>query len=212
MRLSVLSTILLVAAPVQPVLAGGVTVLGGVALSFAPGGDHATRDDVNAYVEGDLANFYLGASTDIYNVKASDEVDLSLGYRNTTAGGLAYDGSYTRIYYPHDGGDCCADYALSLSMPLNDKLKGTVDGNYYTADQTSDAHATLDYALNDKITLTTKVGVVQNAGAPDTKEWELAGAYALGAETAVKLHYYKGTDYKGYLGLDLTWDTTLFGG
>ncbi len=212
MRLAVLSTILMMAASVQPALAGGLTVLGHVALSFAPGGDRATRDDFNAYVEGDFANFYLAASTDIDNVKASDEVDLSLGYRNTTAGGLAYDASYTRNYYPHDGGDCCADYALLLSMPLNDKLTGTVDGNYYTADETSDAHVTLDYALNDKITLTSKLGVVQNAGAPDTREWELAGTYALGAETALKLHYYKGTDYKGYLGLDLTWDTTLFGG
>ena len=212
MRLAVLSTILLAAFPLQPVLADGLTVLGGVALSFAPGGDRATRDDFNAYLEADLANFYLGASTDFYNDKVSDEVDLSLGYRNTTAGGLSYDVSYTRNIYPHDGGDCCGDYALSLSMPLNDKLTGTIDGNYYTTDQTSDAHATLDYALNDKVTLTSKIGVVQNAGAPDTKEWELAGSYALGTQTAVKLHYYKGTDYKGYLGLDLTWDTTLLGG
>ncbi len=212
MRIAVLSTMLLLAVPVQPVFAGGLTVLGGLALSFAPGGDRAKRDDFNAYVEGDFADFYIGASTDIYNDKVSDEVDLSFGYRNTTAGGLSYDASYTRNIYPNDGGDCCADYALSLGLPLNDKLTGTVDANYYTTDQTSDAHATLDYALNDKITLTGKIGVVQNAGAPDTKEWELAGSYALGAETAVKLHYYKGTDYKGYLGLDLTWDATLFGG
>ena len=212
MRLAVLSTILLTAFPLQPVLAGGVTVLGGVALSFAPGGDHATREDFNAHVEADLSNFYLGASTDIYNDHNSDEVDLSLGYRNTTASGLSYDVSYTRMSYPHDGGDCCGDVALSLSNPLNDKLTGTFDANYYTVDKTSDAHLTLDYALNDKITLTSKLGVVQNAGAPDTKEWELAASYALGAETAAKLHYYKGTDYKGYIGLDLTWDTTLFGG
>lgn len=212
MRLAVLSALVMASFPAQPVLAQGVTVLGGISLSLAPGGEHATRDDLNAFVEANLANFYLGAATDIYNDKKSDEVDLSLGYRNTMASGLGYDLSYTRILYPFNGGDCCNDVALSLRLPLTDGLTGTADTNYYTADKTLDGHLTLDYALNDKITLTGKIGFVQNAGASDTREWEVAGAYVLSPQTTAKMHYYKGTDYKGYLGLDLTWNTTLLGG
>jgi outer membrane usher protein FimD/PapC len=212
MRLAILSMALTVSLPVPAAVAADLTVYGGAALTFAPGGDAATRTDFNAYVEADLANFYLGASVDIYNDKVSDEVDLSLGYRNTTASGLSYDLSYTRNFYPNDGGDCCGDVALSLSHALTEKFTGTFDLNYYPEDKTSDAYITLDYALNDKITLTSSFGIIQNAGTRDTRDAELAISYALGEETAAKLHYYDGSDYEGYFALDLTWDTTLFGG
>lgn len=212
MRLAILPAVLMAALSAGPVLAQGLSVYGGAALTFAPGGDAATRTDINAYAEAEFAKFYVGLSADVYNDANSDQVDLYLGYRNTTAGGLSYDLSYTRNYYPNDGGNCCGDVALSLSRPLNDKLTGTFDLNYYPEDKTSDAYVTLDYALNDKITLTGSVGIIQNAGAPDTKDAELAISYALGAETAAKLHYYDGSDYKGYFGLDLTWDTTFLGG
>lgn len=212
MRLALLSTVFLAALALQPVHADDVSLYAGTALTFAPGGDKAKRDDFNAYVEADLANFYLGASADFYNDKLSNEVDLSLGYRNTTAAGLSYDLSYTRNYYPNDGGDCCGDVDVSLSTALTDKVTGTFEWNYYPEDKTYDAYVTLDYALNDKITMTGSVGVIQNPGAPDTKDMELAIKYALGAETAAKLHYYDGSDYKGYFALDLTWDTTLLGG
>lgn len=212
MRLALVSTVVLASFAAAPAFADGFTLAGGAALSFAPQGDASTRSDLNLYLEGGYANFYLGVSADVYNDRAVNEVDVSLGYRNTTAGGLSYDLSYTRYTYPNDGGDCCGDVYLSLSMPVTDALTATAKANYYPEDKLSDAHLSLDYALNDKVTLTGSVGVVQNDGALDTREWELAVGYALGDETAVKLHYYDGSDYQGYLGLDLTWDTTLLGG
>ena len=209
MRSVLLSTIFLAA---LPAFAGDLTVNGGLALSFTENGDRAKQREFNAYVEGDLANFYLGASGNIYNDANANEIDLSLGYRSTLANGLAYDVSYTRNFYPNDGGDCCGDIDLILTMPLGDVLSAKLDTNYYPEDKLADLHASLDYVLDDKITLTGKVGWVQSDGVSDTQEWELAARYALGAKSAVKLHYYDGSDYKPYLGLDLTWDTTLLGG
>ena len=208
MRAVLLSTVFLAGLPAY---ANDLSVYAGASLTFT-NGDQGTRRNVEAYVEADLANFYLGATGDIYNDKTSDEVDLSLGYRNKAASGLSYDLSYTRYLYPNDRGDCCGDVDVILSIPFTDALKGTLDLNYYPQDKTSDAHVKLDYKVNDKITLTAKVGVVQNVDAPQTKEWQLAARCQLGNETAVKLQYYDGNDYKGYFGLDLTWDTTVLGG
>ena len=209
MRAVLLSTVFLAGLPAY---ADDLTVYGGAALTFTANGDDATKRDFNAYVEGDIANFYLGASGDIYHDANSDEVDLSFGYRNTLANGLDYDLSYTRNFFPNDGGDCCGDIDLILSLPLGDALKAKLDTNYYPEDKLADAHVSMEYMLSDKITLTGKLGWVQNDGVPNTQEWELAVRYALGAESAVKLHYYDGSDYKPYLALDLTWDTTLLGG
>jgi outer membrane usher protein FimD/PapC len=212
MRAILLCSVLIITSSIGSAMAGGLAVSGGASLSYATGGDSGQKSDVNGHIEGDLANVYLGASIDAYNDSASDEVDLSAGYRNTIGAGLGYDLSYTRNFFPNDGGDCCGDVALSLSLPVNDKLTATVESNYYPEDKTTDAHLTVDFALSDKITLTGKGGRVGNIGAGDTGEWEVAASYALGQETAVTLHYYDSSAEKGYLGLDLTWDTAALGG
>ncbi len=211
MRLVLLSFALAATLPALPAAAQGLSVYAGAGIFFKNSSNKGTRNDFNAYVEGEIAHVYGGLSGDIYNDSNSDVVDLYLGYRNSTASGVSYDISYDRSFYPNDGGDCCGDVAFSVGVPLGDKITTTFDANYYPEDKLSDAHLKLSYALNDKVTLSGKVGVVQNAGAPDTKEYQLAVAYQLGDETAVKLHYYDGDTYKGYFGLDLTWDTTLKG-
>ncbi len=212
MRDALLSMFLLSAFAASSAGADPLSVTAGASISFTNERHSGTNTDLYGYLEGSYANFYLGVSGDVYNDGGQDELDPYFGYRNTTAGGLSYDVSYTRYIYPYNGGDCCANVAVSLSFPLNDSLTGTLDASYYTYDETTDTYLTLDYALNDKITLTGVVGRYGNPGAADTKEWELAATYALGDETAIVVHYYDGSDYKGYFGLDLTWDTTLLGG
>ncbi|MGV8987887.1 MAG: hypothetical protein ACOH2H_16565 [Cypionkella sp.] len=212
MRLLPISLVFLASLPVMPAFADGFSLLGGTGLFLASGGDRGMRNDLNAYLEANYANFYFGASTDFYNDRTENEVDLSLGYRNTTASDLSYDISYTRDYLPNASGEDYGDVALSLSIPMTPVLTGTFDGDYYPESKLSEAHLTVGYALNDKVTLEAVYGGYENDGAPTTKEWELAAAYAVGNETAVKVHYYKGSDYKGYVGLDLTWDATLLGG
>lgn len=212
MRAVLLSTLMITGLAASSAMAEGPSVTAGAALSFTNKTLDGVTSEASAYVEGSFSNFYLGASAYIYKDSASDEVDLSLGYRNTLAGGLSYDVSYTRFMYPNDGGDCCGSVTLSMSLPVGDSLTVTAEGAYYTVDKTDETYLTLDYALNDKVTLTGTIGRYSNVGAADTKEWELAASYALSDATAVTAHYYDGSDYKGYIGLDLSWDTTLLGG
>ncbi len=212
MRRILLSSVVVLALPVGSAVAGGLSVSGGAALSYATGGDRGQKSDVNGHVEASTANLYFGASVDGYNDSANDEVDLDVGYRNALASGLGYDMSYTRNVFPNAGGDCCGDLGLSLSLPIGDALTATAESNYYPEDKTTDAHLTVDFALSDKITLTGKGGRVGNIGAGDTGEWEVAATYALGQDSAMTLHYYDSSAEKGYLGLDLTWDTALLGG
>lgn len=212
MKHAIATTIALLTLPGTPVLADGLMVYGGAAITFATGGDPAARRDLNLYLEADYANLYLGASTDLYNDATANEIDLTLGYRTTTSGGTSYDVSYTRSLYPQDGGDCCGDFALSLSRPFADALTGTVEASYDPVASLADAHFSLDLAVNDRLTLTGKVGVVQNDGVPDTREWDLAAAYALGETTSLTLHCGGASDRDADLGLDLNWDATLLGG
>lgn len=209
MRAVLLSSVFLAALPAY---AGDLAIYGGAALGFTANGNNATKRDLSGYVEGELSNFHLGVSADIYNDSNADHVGLSFGYRNTLDNGLAYDASYTRELYPNNGGDCCGYLDLNLRMPIGSVLTGEFDTSYYPNASLADAHVSLEYLLDDKVTLSAKLGLAQNNGFRDTHEWELSARYALGAASAVSLHYYDANNYKPFLGLDLTWDTTLFGG
>jgi uncharacterized protein (TIGR02001 family) len=216
MRTILIPLTLALTLPALPTLAADLAVYGGVALSFTggDGDDSGTSQDLNAYVEGEFSHFYAGVSADIYNGSSNNEVDPYIGYRSETAGGLTYDVSYTRYFYVNDGGDCCGDLYFELGMPLGDKITLGANADYYPEDKLGEAHLTLDYALNDKITLSGDVGRVGQTAADggDTTTWKVAGTYQLGDTTAVKLSYHDGEDTKAYVGLDLTWDVTLLGG
>lgn len=71
---------------------GGLQVLGGLELGAnfnRDGKGSGTQTAVNGYVEAELKHFYIGAYGDLYNTKASDEIDLYFGYRSKTAGASA---------------------------------------------------------------------------------------------------------------------------
>jgi len=212
MRAMVLPLVGLLALPGFATQAQDVSVYAGAALSFSSGAENkGTRQDLNGYVEGEMSGFYLGVSADIYSDSVNDEIDPYFGYRGETAGGLSYDASYTHYFYPNDGGACCGDIYLSLGVPVGDALTINADADYYPEDELSAASIGLDYALNDRLTLSGSFGLATQTVGDATQNWELAAAYKLGDTTAVKLHYYDGSDFKPYVGLDLTWDTTLLG-
>lgn len=215
MRLAILSLVLAATLPVLPASAQdsaegsaqGLIVYGGAALTFDNAEEGQIGSGVNAHVEVEARHVYFGLSVDLSNV-----IDLYLGYRNETASGISFDISYDRSYYLNDGGDCCGTVALSVGVPMGDKLALTFDANHYPEDELSDGYVTVDYFLNDKVTLTASIGLVQQDSGGPTQDYELAAAYQLSDETAAALHYYEGSDYDGYFALDLTWDTTLLGG
>lgn len=215
MRASILSLALAALLPAMPVAAQDLSVYAGLGLTV-DNADGDTNTDLNLYVEGDFKGVYFGLSGDVVSVTDGNYVDIYAGYRNSTASGISYDLSYDKTIYPSDNDSNYDTVAVSIGVPLGDRAAVTFDGDYYIydGDDLSDGYLTLDYYLNDKITLTASMGLIENAPGSGgaSKDFELAASYQIGDETSATLHYYDGDDYDGYFALDLNWDTTLLGG
>lgn len=193
-----------------------VVVYGGAELEFlyeeyGPG--TGTSSYLSGYVELEASGFYAGLWGQVANDDLMNEVDLYLGYRNETAAGLSYDFGYTRYYYPNDGGDCCGEITLALGMPVGEKLSATLDLAYDPEAELGNAYVGAAWTVTDAIELSANYGTYQIEAAPSEQEWDLGATYYIGDETAVDLRWYDGTEYvDGYIGLSLTWDSTLLGG
>ena len=193
-----------------------VVVYGGAELEFLReenGPGTGTNSYLSGYVEMEASGFYAGLWGQVANDDLLNEVDLYLGYRNETAAGLSYDIGYTRYYYPNDGGDCCGEVTLSLGMPVGDKMSTTLDLAYDPEAKLGNAYVEAAWAVTDAIEISANYGVYEVEAAPSEQEWDLGATYYISDETAVDLRYYDGSEYvDGYLGLSLTWDSTLLGG
>ena len=207
-------TLAFIAAPIAPAAAQDFYVYGGAELEFLIEPDGAGSENastLNAYIELEKSGFYAGLFGEIANDSAANQVDLYLGYRAETAGGLSYDVGYSRYFQPNDGGDCCGDLTLELGVPFGDKFKGTFEAAYDPEATLGNAIIGLEFYATDAITLSANYGTYQVEDAGSEQKWDAGVAYALSDEAAVDLRYYDGTDYAdGYVGLSLTWDTTIF--
>jgi uncharacterized protein (TIGR02001 family) len=138
---------------------------------------------VQAYAEGSLGDFYLGAwgST----VKFGDdqvELNLYVGFRSS-AGGLDYDFGYVRYIYD-ESGDCCGEaylaldyglgalgslggalfYDLELETSWAELRAGTEFGGFWAADGSIGTDfGSLELGGNDKVAW--NVGVTRSFGA-----------------------------------------------
>jgi hypothetical protein len=209
------ASLVTLALTLSPAVAQDVIVYGGVALDYSvepdgPGSNNTA--ELSGYVEAEKAGFYGGIWAMVSNESASDEIDLYAGYRSATEGGLDYDIAYTRYIYPNDGGDCCGDLSLGLGYALGDSLYPSTDIYYDPETGVGSAYVGLEYYVDDKWTISANYGVYETDGAPSEREWDFGVGYALGEQTAVDVRYYDGSDYDGYLGLSLSFDTTLLGG
>lgn len=199
-----------------PGLAQGLTVYGGAELEFyhdeyGPG--TGATSYLSGYVELEFSGIYGGVWAQVADDDLLDEYDLYLGYRNALASGLSYDVSYTRYYYPNDGGNCCGEYLLSLGMPFGDQLSGSLDIYHDPEFDLSSAYLGAAFAATDALEVSANWGTYQVDGAGNEQEWDLGVTYYVGEETSADLRYYDGSEYLGsYVGLSLAWDSTLFGG
>jgi uncharacterized protein (TIGR02001 family) len=193
-----------------------VVIYGGAELEFyheefGPG--TGTSSYLSGYVELDFSGFYAGLWAQVADDDLMNEVDLYLGYRNETAGGLSYDIGYARYYYPNDGGDCCGEITLALGMPVNDQLSATLDVAYDPEAELGNAYIGAAFLITDTIGVSANYGAYEVDGAGSETEWDLGATYYVGDETAIDARYYDGSEYvEGYFGLSLTWDSTLLGG
>jgi uncharacterized protein (TIGR02001 family) len=195
-------------------LAQGPSVFGGaeVELTFDEfGPDSGTTSYLSGYLELDSSGFYAGIWGQVANDSALSEVDLYIGYRNETAAGLSYDFGYTRYIYPNDGGDCCGELTVSLGVPLGEKLSTSLDLAYDPDASLGNAYVGVAYQATDKLGVSANYGVYEVEAASSETEWDFGVTYGLTDESAVDLRYYDGSEYAGsYIGLSLTFDTTIF--
>jgi uncharacterized protein (TIGR02001 family) len=193
-----------------------VVIYGGAELEFyheefGPG--TGTSSYLSGYVELDFSGFYAGLWAQVADDDLMNEVDLYLGYRNETAGGLSYDIGYARYYYPNDGGDCCGEITLALGMPVSDQLSATLDVAYDPEAELGNGYIGAAFLVTDTIEVSANYGAYEVDGAGSETEWDLGATYYVGDETAIDARYYDGSEYvDGYFGLSLTWDSTLLGG
>lgn len=191
-----------------------LSVYGGGELELAfdeDGPDTGTNSYLKAYLEMESRGFYAGIWAKIANNDLSNRADLYLGYRNELASGLSYDVSYYRYTYVNDTASNYGELILSLGMPLGDRLSATLDLAYDPENSLGNAYVGAAYAAADKLEISANYGVYEVADAASEREWDFGATWSLSDETAVDLRYYDGSEYAGsYVGLSLTWDSTLF--
>jgi uncharacterized protein (TIGR02001 family) len=213
--------VLLLTALAMPQMAAAqdVVVYGGVALEFVtePGGDDGGDGQTfEAYVEAELNGFYAGVWGLVNSVSTSNEVNLYLGYRNALDSGFDYDLSYYRYYYPNDGGNCCGEIGLSIGQTVGDYLYVSAEGSWDPEAELGSAYLGAEVYPADKVTIGVNWGVYNVEDAADEQEWDIGLTYDLlendTSGAAIDLRYYDGTEYDGYYGLFVNFDTTLFGG
>jgi uncharacterized protein (TIGR02001 family) len=194
--------------------AQGITVYGGAELEYKfdeNGPGTGNNGYLSAYVEAELSGFYTGIWGQVADDDLLNEVDLYLGYRNETAGGVSYDFGYTRYIYPNDGGDCCGELTVSLGVPVGEKLSTELELAYDPEAKLGNAYLEVAYQATDKFAVSANYGVYEVEAAPSEQEWDFGVTYGLTDEAAVDLRYYDGSDYvDSYIGLSLTFDTTIF--
>lgn len=207
-----LAVLAAISALTLPAAAQDTTVYAGGALEFAldRDGDGDNSLEAEAYVEGEYRGFYAGVWALAARHSDLNEVDVYLGYRGESAQGIGYDLSYTRYFYPDDGGNCCGELGLVLGAPLGQLGNGYVEVNYDPGNSIGSAYVGLDYAATDRISLGMRYGVYEVEFASAEREWDLGGTYALTDQLGADLRWYDSSDAPGYLALKVSFDTTLF--
>lgn len=195
-------------------MAQDLSVYGGAELEFAfdeDGPGTGTNSYLKGYLEVESNGFYAGLWAKIADEAAANRADPYLGYRNETAGGISYDIYYYRYNYINDSASNYGELTLSLGAPVGDKLSVSLDLAYDPENKLGNAYVGAAFAASDRLELSANYGVYEVADAASESEWDIGATWSLTDETAVDLRYYDGSEYVGsYVGLSLTWDSTLF--
>jgi uncharacterized protein (TIGR02001 family) len=198
--------------PDEPIATPGFAVYtgGAVELSFDEyGADSGSSLSGEAYIEGEYNGFYAGLWAMATDQTYDNEVDLYLGYRNELDSGFSYDVGYTRYYYPEDGGDCCGEITLGLYTPIGDSFGAGVDFAYDPENEVGNAYIYGEYYATEKWTISANYGSYEVVEAESETEWDFGATYAINDEVGVDMRWYDGSEYDGYFGLMLSFDTTI---
>ena len=111
------------------------------------------------------------------------ELDLSFGYRGETGTGLGYELGYTRHFYDQTHA-ASSELALSLGVPVNDRLSVSGEVSYDLAEKTFGESLGAEFVLADAWTLHADVGRVEPSASVN---WGAGVSYALDNRTSLDL-------------------------
>jgi uncharacterized protein (TIGR02001 family) len=111
------------------------------------------------------------------------ELDLSFGYRGETGSGLGYDLGYTQYLYDKTH-SASSELAVSLDIPVNDRLSLSGEVSYDLAEKTFGESLGTEFVLADAWTLHADVG---RADPSASVNWGAGVGYALDNRTTLDL-------------------------
>lgn len=216
MRTILTSTVVALTLSAVPALSQDLLVYGGGELErlFDPNGDGSgDTTTLSAYIEAERQGLYGGLYVELADDSDANEIDPYIGYRGATDGGFSYGIVYTYYYLPNVDDANYSELTLSFGQTLGDKAAVSADLYYYPDDTTKSAYVGLEFYATDTITLSANYGVYEVDGASSEREWDAGASYNFTDEAAVDLRYYDGSEYvDSYIGLSVTFDTTILGG
>jgi len=199
-----------------PVLAQDVVVYGGGAVEFLnrpDGDDQPNVSSLALYAEGEVSGFYAGIWARMANVDSYDRLDAYVGFRNELDSGFSYDLGYYRYGYVNDSASNYGEVTLGLAQTLGEAASVSLDLAYDPDNSLGNAYVGVELYPADKWTVSANYGVYEVAGASNEREWDFGASYGFADSASVDLRWYDGSEYvQGYVGLAVSFDTTLFGG
>lgn len=169
--------------------------------------------ELGAYIDAEINGFYALAYFYETPIEGEEqELDLTLGYRGETAGGISYDVSYTRYYYPGNGGDCCGELGFILGLPVGEATTLTADLYIDPEADSTTLGIQVDQQLSDAWSLSARVERYDYPEEPVTIEWDVGATVYLNDATWLDTRLNGGDGIETYLGVTLGFDVTLAGG
>ncbi|NBE07533.1 hypothetical protein [Paragemmobacter ruber] len=199
-----------------PVFAQDVTVYGGGTAEFLhrpDGDDQPNVSSLALYAEAEVSGFYAGVWARMANVDSYDRLDAYLGYRNDLEGGFSYDLGYYRYGYVNDSASNYGELTLGIAQALAETASVSMDLAYDPDNALANAYVGVELYPSATWTVSANYGVYEVAGAGSEREWDFGASHQVAESTSVDLRWYDGSEYvQGYLGVAISFDTTLFGG
>lgn len=164
---------------------------------------------VQPYLELNLNGFYLATWTSNVNFGPGDptdrEIDVYIGYRGETPGGLSYAVNYSRYTYDdlRDNGE----FNLNLDYALNDRFGVAADFAYDPVAKTLAAGVGASFAVTDKLTLSADFG---NEELLSHLYWDAGATFSLTDTLGADVRYYDTDDAEPFVAASLTYSFTLF--
>lgn len=182
-------------------------------LNRPDGNGQPSVSSLAVYAEGEVSGFYAGVWARVANVDSYDRLDAYIGFRNELDSGLSYDLGFYRYGYVNDSASNYGEVTLGVAQTLGEMASVSLDLAYDPENSLGNAYLGIEVYPAEAWTVSANYGVYEVAGASNESEWDFGASHDFAESASVDLRWYDGSDYvQGYVGLSVSFDTTLFGG